>query len=76
MVHSEPYLAVSPRTPDAVERARRAALDNPFVRGNLLSEDGSALAIQVVLDPASEQRSRDATVTRSIESAIQPLSAR
>lgn len=76
MVHTDPYLAVSPRTPDAAERIRRAALDNPFVRRNLLAEDGSALAIRVVLDPASEQRGRDATVTRAIEAAIRPLSAK
>jgi hypothetical protein len=74
-VRTDPFLQHLPVDDDDADRIRRSALKNPFVRKNLLSPDGSALAINVYLkkgdyeaDPAF-----DAHVAEAIDQAIQPL---
>jgi hypothetical protein len=49
LITTAPYLEALPETAQQVERIRAAALMNPFVRHNLLSRDGSTLAINVHL---------------------------
>lgn len=74
-VRTDPFLQELPDNEDEVERIKRSALKNPFIRNNLLSTDGRALAINVYLkegdyniDPAY-----DAHVARLIDQAIHPL---
>ena len=74
-VRTDPFLKDLPDGPDAAARIRQSALKNPFVRSNLLSPDGNALAINVYLregdytaDPAY-----DAHVSQSIDRVIAPL---
>jgi hypothetical protein len=75
LVSTAPFLARLPTSDDEARRIRQSALKNPFVRKNLLAEDGSALAINVYLregnyatDPAF-----DAHVAQRIDEAIEPL---
>lgn len=74
-VRTVPFLQHLPDNQDEANRIRDSALKNSFVRKNLLSENGDALAINVYLkqgdytaDPAF-----DAHVVQSIDRAIGPL---
>lgn len=75
LVNTEPFLKHLPEDQKEADRIRQSALKNPFVRNNLLSVDGNALAVNVYLkegdydaDPAY-----DAHVARLIDEAISPL---
>jgi len=75
LVITRPFLQ-SPMTADLDPDAVRArALKNPFVRKNLLSDDGRAMAINVYLsdDDYRDDPAFDAYVAEAIQQAIQPL---
>ncbi|MCU7850917.1 MAG: MMPL family transporter [Candidatus Thiodiazotropha sp. (ex Monitilora ramsayi)] len=72
-VYTDPYLKENPKTPEQAERIRQQALKNPFVRHNLLSEDGTAMAINVHINPAYKDPEFDAEVAASIRKTITPL---
>ena len=47
-VKTDPFLKHLPDDEDAASQIKRSALKNPFIRNNLLSSDGRALAINVL----------------------------
>jgi predicted RND superfamily exporter protein/CRP-like cAMP-binding protein len=74
-VRTDPFLHALPNEKGDAARIRNAALKNPFVRNNLLSRDGRALAINVYLKDSDYQADPafDARVARMIDQAIAPL---
>lgn len=73
MVLNDPFLAHTPTTPDAVDALRRAALANPFVHDNLLSQDGQTMAINVYIRPEANDPSFDARLTGNLDRVAQEL---
>ena len=75
LVTTDPFLHRLPADAESAQRIRASALKNPFVRNNLLSLDGSALAINVYLKEAdyAADPAFDAYVVRTLENAIAPL---
>lgn len=74
-VYADPFLLNTPTTAAQAETIRQAALASPFVKNNLLSQDGKALAINIFLRPETKDLRFDARVNRELESAIAPLKA-
>jgi len=74
-VKTDPYLHQLPDNAVAAERLRTDALRNPFVRHNLLSEDGTAMAVNVYLDDKARHPGFDAEASASIEAALAPVKA-
>jgi predicted RND superfamily exporter protein len=66
----DPYLGET--AADETAGALRAAAANPLLRGTLISSDGSALALAVVLQ-ADTSDADDAKVSMAVEQAIAPL---
>ena len=75
-VKTDPYLRELPRTPVAIDRLRREVLRNPFVRHNLLSRDGTAMAVNVYLLDEAGYTGFDAVASAAIEAAVAPLKDR
>ena len=75
LVTTRPFLEELPRSEQEAERIQISALKNPFVRKNLLSLDGTALAINVYLKESiyAEGADADSHVAEAIEAAIAPL---
>ncbi|MDH5622341.1 MAG: MMPL family transporter, partial [Gammaproteobacteria bacterium] len=75
LVTTDPFLQQLPATPEEAQRIRQSALKNPFVRKNLLSLDGRALAINVYLKNGDYEAdpSFDAHVTQAIDRSLRPL---
>lgn len=71
--YTEPYLKKIPNNRDELETIKVAALHNPLVSKNLLSEDGTAMAINIFLDTSDYQRGFDEKVNAHIKEVIQPL---
>ncbi|MCB1763641.1 MAG: MMPL family transporter [Gammaproteobacteria bacterium] len=78
LVSTQPFLQRLPESQQDAERILASALKNPFVRKNLLSPDGTALAINIYLqDPEfSTDPDYDVRVAGAIEKAIAPLAGR
>jgi predicted RND superfamily exporter protein len=78
LVTTKPYLFLLPVTDKEAQRIKASALKNPFVRNNLLSPDGTALAVNVYLKEAdyAVDPDFDVRVSDAIESAIAPLSGK
>lgn len=72
-IHTEAYLATIPDTPLQATAVRTAALKNPFVRRNLLSEDGTAMAVNVYIDDSERKPGFDQAVFERFEQALAPL---
>jgi predicted RND superfamily exporter protein len=72
-VHTDPFLDKTPATREEAEHIRVAALQSPFVRRNLLSEDGAAMAINLYLQEVGDRVEFDAVAAAGIEKAIAPL---
>lgn len=74
-VTTDPFLKTLPKDAQDAARLRENALKNPFIRKNLLSDDGTALAINVYLKEGDYQANPafDAHVARQIDQAISPL---
>jgi len=74
LVRTEPFLDQLPETPAAVAEVRSAALKSPFVRKNLLSEDGRTMAVNVYIDDSAGGVDFDARVTAALEDSVERLS--
>jgi len=72
-IHNEPYLATTPSSPEAAAALRDAALKSPFVRNNLLSEDGQAMAINIYIHPEEEDPRFDQRVTTHLNEIAEAL---
>jgi len=72
-VHTSPYLDKIPVTVGHAEAIRKAALENPFVRRNLLSDDGTTLAINVHLSRDLDEPEFDAQAATGLEAVIDEL---
>ncbi|MEN8168004.1 MAG: MMPL family transporter, partial [Pseudomonadota bacterium] len=72
-VSTDPYLKEIPNTAGQAERLREAALKNPFIRHNLLSDDGTAMAVNLRLRRSRDAPAFDAEAAAAIEAAITPL---
>lgn len=68
-----PYLKEIPATPEEAEAVRAAALRNPFVAGNLLSADGTAMAINIYLKPVEDSTGYDRRLTEAFDHLLAPL---
>jgi len=66
-IQNEPYLATTPHTPEAAAALHEAALKNPFVRNNLLSDDGEAMAINIYIRPMGDDPRFDERVTTHLD---------
>lgn len=75
LVTSAPFLATFPLGQEATRQFRDRALNNPFVRKNLLSADGHAMAVNVYLKNGEyeENPDFDAHVARRLREALSPL---
>jgi predicted RND superfamily exporter protein len=73
LVTAEPFLAEIPRTEEEAEALRRSALGNPFVRHNLLSDDGRSMAINLHIDDRNRGPGFDRETTQAIDGALEPL---
>ncbi|MCU7808406.1 MAG: MMPL family transporter, partial [Candidatus Thiodiazotropha sp. (ex Semelilucina semeliformis)] len=72
-VYSNPYLKPVPESREAARTLIDAALMNPLVERNLLSRDGTVMAINVYLDLSEYQRGFDESVATELDEAIAPL---
>ncbi|MCU7811246.1 MAG: MMPL family transporter [Candidatus Thiodiazotropha sp. (ex Notomyrtea botanica)] len=72
-VYSTPYLKPVPNTREAANVLIDAALMNPLVERNLLSRDGTVMAINVYFDLSEYQPGFDESVTADLDEAITPL---
>jgi len=71
MISTSPVLAKTPETPALAEQARQRAIANPLLRGQLVSEDGTALMLILRLSP--KYRGMDAAeAVKRIESILAP----
>ena len=75
LVTTAPILSEYPTNDPETHEVISRALQNPFVRGNLLAIDGDAMAINVYLKNGvhGDDLAFDAQVAKSIEEAIRPL---
>lgn len=72
-IYSTPYLKPVPESREAARTLIDAALMNPLVERNLLSRDGTVMAINVYLDLSEYQRGFDESVAAELDEAIAPL---
>ena len=70
-VMSAPFLDPVPESEDLAYRIFEKAYKNPLVSGNLLSEDGETMAINIYLDDVSLEDKQDSHISNSIEAALQ-----
>lgn len=75
-VHTDPFLDPLPETQQAADALKAAALQNAFVRNNLLSRDGHTMAVNVYVDEDPGQLDFDARVTEALEASVSRLSLR
>ncbi|MEW8295647.1 MAG: MMPL family transporter [Candidatus Thiodiazotropha sp.] len=75
-VYTSPYLESIPQSEHQVEQIADAALLNPLIERNLLSRDGTAMAINLYLDMQGYHRGFDEAVSRALDEAIAPLQGR
>lgn len=71
-----PYLAKLPGSKEEADRIKHEALINPLIEGNLLSRDGTAVAINVYLKADTHDAAFDLEAARQIGEAIAPLKAK
>jgi uncharacterized protein len=75
-VFTGPYLENIPETSAARQKIIDAALLNPLIERNLLSRDGTAMAINLYLDMSHYHRGFDEKVTEALDHALAPLQSR
>ncbi|MBT2995349.1 MAG: MMPL family transporter [Candidatus Thiodiazotropha sp. (ex Ctena orbiculata)] len=75
-VYTRPYLESIPQSQNQVEEITNAALLNPLIERNLLSRDGTVMAINLYLDMQDYHRGFDEAVSRALDEAIAPLRSR
>jgi predicted RND superfamily exporter protein len=74
--YTGPYFQAIPKSKVSTQKIIDAALLNPLVERNLLSRDGTVMAINVFLDMADYQRGFDEDVSAALDEAIAPLRSR
>ena len=74
LVRTDPFLDPLPETEQAAAALKEAALKSPFVRKNLLSQDGRTMAVNVYIDDTGREVDFDARVTRALEESVRRLS--
>ena len=72
-IHTRPYLQDLPTTPEEVAALQADAIRNPLALGNLISEDGQTLAINVFFSRPANDPQFDRTITEVVEALIDPL---
>lgn len=72
-VHTEPYLHTIPRKPEERSRILKAASNNPFVQDILLSEDATAMAVNLYIADGDGRPGFNEEVTATIEHTLAPL---
>ena len=75
-IYTTPYLEEIPKTGESAKEVVQAALLNPLVERNLLSSDGSVMAINLYFDADDYQRGFDEHVATALDKAIAPLQQR
>jgi predicted RND superfamily exporter protein/CRP-like cAMP-binding protein len=72
LTYTDPYLKYIPDGQDKINEVRHAALQNPLVAKNLLSDDGKAMAINIFLDTTKYERGFDALVNQFLIKTLEP----
>ncbi|MCU7845269.1 MAG: MMPL family transporter [Candidatus Thiodiazotropha sp. (ex Monitilora ramsayi)] len=72
-IYSSPYLETIPNSKDSARQITDAALLNPLIERNLLSRDGTVMAINLYLDMTDYHHGFDESFTKSLDNAITPL---
>lgn len=72
-IRFSPYLSPVPATETAVLAIKEKALLNPFIKGNLLSENASTMAINVRLITGDARSISDSEIIKQIDRVIAPL---
>ncbi len=72
-IEIKPLLEVAPRTDAEAKAALAAALTNPLLVGNLVSPDGTVIAVNVTIQRDFEDKRFNTEFTHTIESMIHPL---
>ncbi len=75
-IYTDPYLSSIPATPVEAESIRLAALRNTLIARNLLSLDGTAMAINVYFDVGSQQQGFDQAASQMLDEALLPLQSK
>jgi len=75
LITTDSYLSYPPGTPRETQDFLTEALSNPFIRHNLLSDDGSAIAINLYIDKATSTHDpeHDEAIANAVEGIIEPL---
>jgi predicted RND superfamily exporter protein len=72
-IHNQPFLEKTPATPAEAGALVQAALASPFVRNNLLSDDGRVMAINIYIRPRVDELRFDERVTHSLDAVTRDL---
>ncbi|MES9946841.1 MAG: MMPL family transporter [Candidatus Thiodiazotropha sp.] len=75
-IYTDPYLKSIPQTREAADALIQAALINPLIERNLLSRNGSVMAINLFFDMEHYHRGFDEEVAFALDDAIKPLQQR
>lgn len=73
MLINQPLLDFVPDTQEEVDQIKRDALNNNTLVGNMISEDGLGVAINLYLDPKSEDPDFLRNTAEWIENALKPF---
>ena len=74
-VFTEPLLKEIPKTPDEIEKLRKAALNDYFLKKNIISADSKTTVIWTVLDPAMNNPDDRPAILHNIRSAVSSVLA-
>ncbi|MGC8768019.1 MMPL family transporter [Calditerrivibrio sp.] len=58
---------------EEILQAKRDAIENPILNSNLINKDGTAMAINIIIEKHPEIKSYDTIVSKEIESYLKPL---
>lgn len=72
LTYTDPYLKHIPDDQAKIEEIRRAAMQNPLIAKNLLSDDGKAMAINIFLDTSKYERGFDDKVNQLLMETLEP----
>jgi predicted RND superfamily exporter protein/CRP-like cAMP-binding protein len=72
-IYTDPYLRKIPAKTSESEAIKQAAIRNPLIVRNLLSQDGKAMAINIYFDHRKYERGFDQAATRMLDEALAPL---
>ncbi|ODB82081.1 hypothetical protein A3194_19255 [Candidatus Thiodiazotropha endoloripes] len=75
-IHTTPYFQTIPETSAGILSTARAARLNPLVERNLLSNDGSVMALNVFFDKSERKSGFDEKIANELDLALAPLKQR